>query len=331
MGDSGEGEILAMTLHAYQDKLCRMNVNSPGGRTSPHKICMLLAVLDLARGGGLTENKIAFDTPLLERYGRFFEAVRTPSDHPNPYFPFFHLAGKLRGGHPGFWHLHPLPGREAVLSSMTTARSFKDIVDNVAYASLDPELFTLLQSVENIDALGHSLAQRWFDRGLSDLHVVVSRCSEISVYEHKLRSATLIVAEEAAPPAYVRDPAFRRVVTQMYDYRCAATGVRLLLPSGEALVEAAHIHPFHAAGDDDPRNGLALTPDMHWAFDRNLIAPGPDLKWHVSSVLDARVPDFAALVGLKGKPLLPPRDARMFPKREVLEWRMERLRESGLA
>jgi putative restriction endonuclease len=329
VGNSGQGEILAMSLLDYQEKLVRLNVNSAGGRASPHKICMLLAVFDLARGGGLNENKVIFDAPLLERYSRFFDAVRIPTDHLNPYFPFFHLAGKLRGGQAGFWHLHPLSGRESVLSSMTTARSFRDITENIEYASLDNELFLLMQASDNIDALGQTLAQRWFDRGLSDLQSVVTRCSEISLYEHKLRSAPAILTKEATAPAYIRDPAFRRVVTQMYDYRCAATGVRLLLPSGEALVEAAHIHPFHEAGDDDPRNGLALTPDMHWAFDRNLIAPGPDLKWHVSSILDSRVPDFATLVGLEGKPLLPPREARMFPKREALEWRMARLRELG--
>ena len=53
-------------------------------------------------------------------------------------------------------------------------------------------------------------------------------------------------------------------------------------------VEAAHIHPFSEAGGDDPRNGLALTPDMHWAMDKHLIAPGEDLKWHVSPVLDRK-------------------------------------------
>jgi putative restriction endonuclease len=37
-----------------------------------------------------------------------------------------------------------------------------------------------------------------------------------------------------------------------------------------------HLHPFAEAGDDDPRNGIALTPDMHWAMDRHLIAPGPE-------------------------------------------------------
>jgi putative restriction endonuclease len=134
------------------------------------------------------------------------------------------------------------------------------------------------------------------------------------------------VASEAIPPAYVRDPAFRRLVTELYDYRCAATGVRVLLPTGEAMVEAAHIHPFAEAGDDDPRNGLALSPDMHWAMDKCLIAPGPDLKWHVSTFLDDRIPDFARLVALEGRSLFLPAERRFAPKGEVLEWRLEHLR-----
>jgi putative restriction endonuclease len=36
------------------------------------------------------------------------------------------------------------------------------------------------------------------------------------------------------------------------------------------LVEAAHIHKHAESGDNDPRNGLALTPDAHWMFDRGL-------------------------------------------------------------
>ena len=320
-----------MNLAAYQDKLSRLKVNSPGGKASPHKICMLLAVFDLARGGGLTENRISFAPPLLERYSRFFSAVRGAGDHPNPYFPFFHLAGKLRGGDASFWHLHSLSGRATVVENMTTVRSVSDITNNIEFVSLDPELFHLLQSAENIDALGEALSRQWFDRGLGDLQAVVSVSSEISRYEHVLRLGQTLPTKTPTPPAFVRDPAFRRVVTQLYDYRCAATGVRLLLPSGEALVEAAHIHPFCEAGDDDPRNGLALTPNMHWALDHNLIAPGPDLRWHLSPAVDDRVPDYAMLVNLKGKHLFLPGEMRMSPKREVLEWRLERLRVSGIA
>ena len=68
-----------MSLATYEAKVSRLIVNVRDGRASPHKICMLLAVLDLARGGGLSENRIFFAPPLLERYTRFFNAVRWAS------------------------------------------------------------------------------------------------------------------------------------------------------------------------------------------------------------------------------------------------------------
>jgi putative restriction endonuclease len=315
-----------MSLAEYQDKFRRLVVNTAAGRASPHKLCMLLALLDLARAGALSTNRILFAPPLLERYDRFFAAVRTPNDHPNPYFPFFHLTGKLRDGQPSFWHLHALPGREAALAAMRTARSFADISNNVAYAHVDEELFELLQDEWCIDALGEIISVHWLDRGLQELRTVASASGQISTYERVLRRGAAMGAAEAPPPAYIRDPAFRRVVTELYDYRCAATGLRVVLSGGEAMVEAAHIHPFSEAGDDDPRNGLALCPNMHWAMDRNLIAPGPDLKWHVSPTLDKRISDFSLFVALEGQPLFPPREARFTPKREALEWRMQRLR-----
>ena len=39
---------------------------------------MLLAVFNLARAGGLTENRIRYAPPLLERFRRLFKAVRAP-------------------------------------------------------------------------------------------------------------------------------------------------------------------------------------------------------------------------------------------------------------
>lgn len=56
-----------MSLALYLDRLRRLQVNVARGRASPHKICMLLAVLDLARSGALRENRIDFAPALLER------------------------------------------------------------------------------------------------------------------------------------------------------------------------------------------------------------------------------------------------------------------------
>lgn len=315
-----------MSLADYQDKFKRLVVNKAHGHLSPHKLCMLLAVLDLARAGALPRNQIRFEPPLLERYNRFFGTVRTGNDHSNPYFPFFHLAGPLRGGQSSFWHLKPLPGRETVVGALVSARSLADISSNIAYAELDPELFALVNNPEANDALADTIARHWLDRGLRELLQVAEMDRASSIYERQLRQGAPTASEP--PPKYVRDPAFRRFVTEVYDYRCAATGLRILLPTGEAMVQAAHLHPFSMMGDDDPRNGIALTPDMHWAMDKGLISPGPDLKWHVSPGIDDRVPDLRFIVQLKGRPLLLPPQGRFFPKREALEWRLEQLRKT---
>ncbi|MBK7990832.1 MAG: HNH endonuclease [Comamonadaceae bacterium] len=52
------------------------------------------------------------------------------------------------------------------------------------------------------------------------------------------------------------------VATGAYDWRCAATGMRVLLPTGESMVEVAHITPSAKPRRDDPRNGLALAPNI---------------------------------------------------------------------
>ena len=309
-----------MSLSEYKKKLTLLRVN----RTSPHKICMLLAVFDLARSGALVENWIEYSPSLLERYAKYFSAVRASSDHPNPYFPFFHLKGKLINNDASFWHLVAVPGRETIVDGMTTVSRSRDVTDNISHVELDPGLFQLLGNPQALEDLADTLANFWFDRGLQDLNSVVAEGILISRYEHRLRDLSFSSISESGPPEYVRSPAFRRVVLETYDYRCAATGLRLLI-NETAMVEAAHIHPFSSSGDDDPRNGLALTPDMHWAMDAFLIAPGPDYKWHVTRQLDSRIPDHRMITALAGKPLFLPREQRMYPRRDVLEWRLSRL------
>lgn len=54
-----------MSLTDYQDKFRNLVANVRNGRVSPHKICMMLTLLDLARAGALTPNQIQFGPPLL--------------------------------------------------------------------------------------------------------------------------------------------------------------------------------------------------------------------------------------------------------------------------
>lgn len=67
------------------------------------------------------------------------------------------------------------------------------------------------------------------------------------------------------------------------------------------------------------------------AFCRGLevsdLRPDTGLRWRVSRALDRHAPDYRVLTKQEGKPLFLPRDARMYPKRDAIEWRLSRLYE----
>ncbi len=128
---------------------------------------MLLAVLGLAEAGDLVRNEIRFDPTLLERYMKFFTVVRSETDHANPHFPFFHLSSE------GFWHLQPLPSREAVVASMDSARSVSAITDNIAWVSLDPGLHALALAEPSRTALREELPVAWFGSQRRPLEQVI--------------------------------------------------------------------------------------------------------------------------------------------------------------
>lgn len=69
---------------------------------------------------------------------------------------------------------------------------------------------------------------------------------------------------------HFRDARFRPKVLRAYEYRCCLTGMAL------RLVEAAHIVPVaDPRSTDEPRNGVALSPILHRAYDAGLLGLFP--------------------------------------------------------
>lgn len=71
--------------------------------------------------------------------------------------------------------------------------------------------------------------------------------------------------------------AFRVVVTDAYERRCALTGEKVL-----PVLEAAHIRPYGEGGMHQIENGLLLRSDLHTLFDRGYITVSPDYHLEVS-------------------------------------------------
>ena len=303
------------TLKDYIDKFNRLKVYRPrtgerGRPEAPNKPCMLLAAIDLAERGRLIENRIRFEDT-WEAYGAYAAAIE-PAYTLNSYDPFYYL------GNEGFWHLSPKDEFKP---------SANKLLDRGMTASLDPELYELLcGDPEARAALREVLVERWF-------HDIADRVEEIvreRGIQHSLeRRLTLErtqreIHDADISPEAVRDPVFRRLVLEAYDYRCAASGWRILLPEVPPLVDAAHLIPFSESHNCSPNNGMALTPTYHRALDQRLVAPGPDMRWHVSNLLDKRIPDHQKLLELDGQRVIFS-GKRHHPARESLEWRLDRL------
>ncbi|NBB78136.1 MAG: hypothetical protein GVY36_01615 [Verrucomicrobia bacterium] len=86
----------------------------------------------------------------------------------------------------------------------------------------------------------------------------------------KLRQIEWSESADEESEATGRDANFRVQVVTQYRFTCALTGYGCHTSKGHALVEAAHIHQFAKSKNNSPTNGLALTRDAHWMFDKGL-------------------------------------------------------------
>jgi hypothetical protein len=127
-----------MSLISYQESFSRLRLNRRAGHSSPHKVAMLLAVMELIETEQLSENRIYFDEPLRELFTRHFAAHATHADQDSPHLPFFHLRSS------GFWHHRVKAGAEAEYDRLGTVSGPGQVVRTVSFAYLDEELFELL-------------------------------------------------------------------------------------------------------------------------------------------------------------------------------------------
>jgi len=129
-----------MSLEYFAKQFAQLNINRSGGHGSPHKMCMLMAVIDLIGSGLITENRIYFDARLKERFSYHFNRYRQAQDRDNPHLPFFHLRSEP------FWNHQIKPGQQERYQSFSTAGGSSTIDSHIAYAYLDESLFELLKN-----------------------------------------------------------------------------------------------------------------------------------------------------------------------------------------
>ncbi len=119
--------------------------------------------------------------------------------------------------------------------------------------------------------------------------------------------------------AQKRDQHFRRIVLRNYQSTCAVTGLQFEFEKS-VEAQAAHIISKDKRGSDNPKNGLALSRSVHWAFDQGIFTISDQFEVLIHpKAKSASVKQFP-LFDQDRKPIHLPKEDFFFPHHEALQW-----------
>ena len=109
--------------------------------------------------------------------------------------------------------------------------------------------------------------------------------------------------------------AFRLMVADAYQRRCAITGEKTL-----PALDAAHIRPFADVQEHEVQNGLLLRSDIHNLFDLGYVTVTPEHRFEVSRSIRDEFENGRDYYALHGTPIRLPARPEAHPDPAALEW-----------
>ena len=114
--------------------------------------------------------------------------------------------------------------------------------------------------------------------------------------------------------------AFRVLVTDSYDRRCALSGERTL-----PVLQAAHIKPYAVGGMHRISNGVLLRSDLHMLFDRGYVTVTPDYRFEVSRRIREEFENGRDYYAFHGQSIRLPTLETRHPDIDMLRWHNENI------
>lgn len=306
-------ENLNLATQTWLGKLANLNVARTADRgAAPHKPLMLLTVIDLIESGDIPDGWVKYDVLLVSRFRDYWELVQARQrNSPDIPMPFNALGGERDQ----IWQCFTTDGQPSK-SKLTTR-----------LCHLDPDFFVCLQDADFRREARRTLVGIYFTATEQ-----VMLCARLGLPAPKTEAVAALRADAAAFKASQkkgRDSRFKSDVLGGYYFTCALTGYRLDTET-TSIVQAAHIHQHAVSGNDDPRNGLALTPDAHWMFDNGLWTAVPKgdllLVYVAINRFSETSPHGRLLASFNGQPLHFQDHARLRPEAEYFAWHRNRHR-----
>ena len=240
-------------------KLSNLNAAWTEARgTAPHKPLMLLTIIDLIENGDFSDGWVKYDVRIVSRFRDYWELVRERQrNQPDIPMPFHAL-----GGH-----------RDQIWQRFTSEGQPSKAKATTRLCFISPDLFSCLQDPDFRSEAREALVLRYFTA--SEQVMLCSRLGLSMPSTCDVDALRKRADEFKARQKKGRDSRFKSDVLSGYYFTCALTGYRLDTETS-SIVQACHIHEHSKSGNDDPRNGLALTPDAHWMFDAGLWTAVPE-------------------------------------------------------
>ena len=238
---------------------------------------------------------------------------------PNFSLPFYHLKNE-KGN---FWELITLPGKEIPTTKSKSIKSFRALTDTVLAAKLSEELFLAFMNPEEREVIKNAILEKYF--GIKNPQQVKQqvRYSEIVkteiLYDPEANYSRKIKRQIAEVPVEIREEfivlrstIFRKAILEVYNNQCSVSGLKVEDANRNSLVDACHIIPFAETYNDSIKNGLALSPTFHRAFDRGIISISDNYKVLVHPKLKDFKPD-SGIRQYEDQPIYLPADEKFYP------------------
>ncbi|MBV5348317.1 HNH endonuclease [bacterium] len=289
---------------------------------APHKPILLLAVVEGFENGYLWGKEVPISEELLTSFHNYWKLLVDTGNGANFSLPFFHLGSEKSG----FWKLKVWGKKEIPVTKSNSIKSFKALCETVEYAVLSDEFAQALQNPTQRNEIKMALLKRYFPDKASNLFkspVLYSESIQKEMlfdpeenYARKvIRKFEQMNQAEREDELILRSHIFRKAVLEIYDGRCAISGMKLEFGKNVTMVDACHIIPFTDAQGDTITNGIALSPTIHRAFDRGLVSVSDDYQ----VLIHPRLTDYFPEVGIRQfnrQELHLPQDSRFYPSPE---------------
>lgn len=311
---------------AYYCKLfsdLNVNRNNKRGGAALNQPILLLSVVELIAQGVIKDNIILISDELIDTFKKNWAVLGSePYKDSDCALPFFHL----KNAEGKFWKLQYSSRYEG--GRPQTINTLRRDVD---FASLDSELFDLLQDQNARQELIDALVATWFSSKGKEIEDILQINQDFQ--NSTLEEIENLGQSDNEPKVYlkkslVRNAFFRKAVVHIYDYRCAFCRLKVTMSLNQTIVDGAHIKPLSQFYDNKIDNGISLCKNHHWAFDRGLFSLDNTYRILVSPKLEEDSPKATPMKDFHGETILLPISEKYYPRIEAIQWHRENLFET---